>query len=561
LFNSLARIAERLDCRGIWWDTISIPKDPELRKTAINNMHRIYADAKYTVVHDTYLIDFKWTDDGAPCLALIFSPWLTRGWTALELIMSKRVKILYKGVDSEPLIKDLDEDILAEDPSRCTRGHWIASTIIRRLRQDIRNVSDLMAVLKPRSTSWPRDRMVIAGLLSRVDDLDYNRPPHEITKDIVNRVAKLNPASLHHGQPTITESGGWSWCPPSLYDMPSETVGDLSEEGTLGDYTCVMDKNGVLAGHWHWRPLEKEDSISGRLLPNSQHLSTILKIRDAIRRWKYCMLLRDNNTCDGPALLVFPVSRDEDFIYVKFVGSVREASSKTGSFDSRFDYAFFKIGVEGNPKEVKAIKFYSTRDQQPKHSSKSCKWICGKLWMGDHETTGQLLIARYLKGDGIVEGFSLKAGRNETVQNDDIPDVDERVLCVSEGLCLSDEPAFRVRAKSGHGVDSDAANATVVIRLVKPDSSWPPITIPALDRTYESTSKGQYSKEIFRLKNGSRRNIYAAINPKLFTPDEKFPYRGIWTGNEYLWRTLSHNTIICHMHENFLIRVYFSSLA
>jgi len=49
--------------------------------------------------------------------------------------MSETVKVLYKGPDGLPVVKDLDTDILAKDPSRCTRAHWVASTIIRQLRQ------------------------------------------------------------------------------------------------------------------------------------------------------------------------------------------------------------------------------------------------------------------------------------------------------------------------------------------------------------------------------------------------------------------------------------------
>jgi hypothetical protein len=53
-------------------------------------------------------------------------------------------------VDGQPVIKDLDADILADDPRQCTRGHWIASTILRRLRRPIHNVRDLVAVRSAR---------------------------------------------------------------------------------------------------------------------------------------------------------------------------------------------------------------------------------------------------------------------------------------------------------------------------------------------------------------------------------------------------------------------------
>ena len=90
-----------------------------------------YSKAACTVIHDRYLLSYEWADDGSPCVALVFSPWFTSGWTALELIMSKMIKVLFKGLNElEPVIKNLDEDILAPCPNRCSRTHWIVSAII-----------------------------------------------------------------------------------------------------------------------------------------------------------------------------------------------------------------------------------------------------------------------------------------------------------------------------------------------------------------------------------------------------------------------------------------------
>jgi len=79
LSNYFIRIVERLQCArvrcaGIWWDTISIPTEPKARKQTINAMHKNYADASCTVVHDKYPLQFCWVDDGSPCLAVVFSP-------------------------------------------------------------------------------------------------------------------------------------------------------------------------------------------------------------------------------------------------------------------------------------------------------------------------------------------------------------------------------------------------------------------------------------------------------------------------------------------------------
>ncbi|KAK6540135.1 hypothetical protein TWF694_008957 [Orbilia ellipsospora] len=96
LFEYLAGIVRSLGCQAIWWDTISIPTDPKFRKQAINNMHTNYASAEYVLLHDSYLSNVEWADDGSPCLAVVLSPWFTRGWTALEAAMARRIKVIFK---------------------------------------------------------------------------------------------------------------------------------------------------------------------------------------------------------------------------------------------------------------------------------------------------------------------------------------------------------------------------------------------------------------------------------------------------------------------------------
>ncbi|KAJ6186445.1 hypothetical protein N7519_007746 [Penicillium mononematosum] len=187
LFDYFSGIAKSLGCDGVWWDALSIPLEPKARSKAIATLHKNYSTAEYTVVHDLYLTNMAFKDPATACLAIVLSPWFTRGWTALELRMSTKVVVLFKGPKKdEPVIKDLDADILAKSPGRVSRTHWLASTIISRLRRlEINYIDDILAILRPRSTSWVRDRTVIAALLTQIPNCDFSGSEGAMTRGII----------------------------------------------------------------------------------------------------------------------------------------------------------------------------------------------------------------------------------------------------------------------------------------------------------------------------------------------------------------------------------------
>jgi len=71
LFNYFANLIRTVDggCDGIWWDTISIPTEKDARRKAIDKMHNNYRKARYTLIHDKYLVNFEWAKDGSPYIA------------------------------------------------------------------------------------------------------------------------------------------------------------------------------------------------------------------------------------------------------------------------------------------------------------------------------------------------------------------------------------------------------------------------------------------------------------------------------------------------------------
>lgn len=220
-----------------------------------------YYNSKHTIVHDEYLLKFPWADDGSPSLALLLSPWFTRGWTAVELAMSKSVKVLFKNPngDTMPLIKDLERDVLNHAPT-ASLGHMNTSNIIRRLWGVVgnRSLSNLVDFLNIRSTSWPRDRVVIAahlaGVIPNVDATDMQA---QITRQIIMSYQYISANFLLHGHPTISDTGSLSWCPNSLFHGSSTSVFYNAKDWSQ-QYLTVNQDTDTLEGSFNVIPFASD---------------------------------------------------------------------------------------------------------------------------------------------------------------------------------------------------------------------------------------------------------------------------------------------------------------
>ncbi|KAF7588227.1 hypothetical protein BBP40_005978 [Aspergillus hancockii] len=179
LYGFLHDIAARFQCKGIWWDTLCIPKDNLARAHAIKEMHNNYQDARLTLVHDCFLRNWQWSGAEAACFAILMSPWFSRGWTALELAKSPKVKVVFKG-PCGPIIKDLDEEILAGEDDNTSAGHRVATDIIRNLRKRITTLDGLLTVLTTRPDSlWtPLHYAIWRGMDSRFAELVETADPY-----------------------------------------------------------------------------------------------------------------------------------------------------------------------------------------------------------------------------------------------------------------------------------------------------------------------------------------------------------------------------------------------
>ncbi|MCJ1374270.1 hypothetical protein MMC20_005502 [Loxospora ochrophaea] len=301
LWTYFKGVAQTLGCTAIWWDTICIPSERIARQKAIGKMHENFKQAAHTIIHDQYLVQLPWTEDGNPCLALLLSPWFTRAWTSLELMMTgkEKVSVIFRHPNdpTQYVIKNLKNDILAHHPAFFSRGHWVASSLLTQLReQQFHCIGDIFKLLKTKSTSWPRDLMVVAAIMTGHDP-KVETPGFiaHTTREIILSLVEIEESFLYHGHATMTQKGGFSWCPFSLLDGAVLTNTDRPER-------VYVDEDGAVCGDWAYRALSIEDAK--KVQPYSFHISVDWQIRVALERWKKCQLLQNTHNINMQALLV-----------------------------------------------------------------------------------------------------------------------------------------------------------------------------------------------------------------------------------------------------------------
>ena len=206
-----------------------MPTTRDKKDVAMDRMHLNYQYALFTLIHDEELVNFEWKDDGSPCIALALSTWFTRGWTALELWESDKVKVLFrnpeKNVDNKQsyIVKDLEEVLARPGDLFVHPAHRAASVIIRRLMKKTKfyevQVSRILSNLKI------RDRLMIAGLMGQVTGFKSIWSKSQITREILTHSKKLLVMCLLHGQSTMAYRGPWSWCPTSILNLNESEPG------------------------------------------------------------------------------------------------------------------------------------------------------------------------------------------------------------------------------------------------------------------------------------------------------------------------------------------------
>ncbi|KAH0559274.1 hypothetical protein GP486_004212 [Trichoglossum hirsutum] len=393
LYRIFRDIAERFQCSGIWWDTICIPTEKAAKNKIINEMHRYYEDARVTLVHDCFLRGLKWVNAEIACFAIVMSPWFSRGWTALELAKSRKVKVLFRGDD----IKDLDEDILQTSDGLPLEG--VAPSLIRSLRNlSIDNVGDILAVLGSRYTSWLKDMAIISGQL--VGSKTTFEHQQDIYQGTLKKIRNVSHGHLFHNSATMSK--GFSWCPARLFDMPLVTPAKMPLR--VGEDGCV---SGL------WRVCKLDESTEKDYVWNGMHPLLEARLKLALKpidRDKHVLLVEPEAASISKGLLVKLMTTEEPFeLHGQFIGAVHFPRTPRWLDKAEKLERWIRIGdtnamsdIEGNawdhvkqatskPNDTR-LKEESTEEPNP-YERDSDTWTAlhRATWRGDGETVEKLI--------------------------------------------------------------------------------------------------------------------------------------------------------------------------
>lgn len=312
LYHFFQSIAERFGCDGIWWDTVCIPEDKAARQKAIHMIQNNYQSATITLIHDCFIRNWRWDPETA-CFGILMSPWFSRGWTALELAKSRKVKVIFRGQHG-PEIKDLDQDILAKDgPPNSPRE--FASSLIRHLRNKIEKLNDLLVTLGSRSTSWPKDRSIISALML---DIKHDERQQDTYQKILMKMRRVAPGNLFHNSATM--SSGFEWCSANLWSMPHDS-------GTAS--LQILDDGDLLGS---WRISRADSKLEEHCSWSGTHRLVEQCVRHALQSGKKCYLLAEvKNTTIKRALLASLIGQALDGVpRYELVGAVYPHPSLNG---------------------------------------------------------------------------------------------------------------------------------------------------------------------------------------------------------------------------------------
>ena len=239
-------LADSLGCDSYWMDTPCIPEDHSLRREAISNINRIFADSKATLVCDRDLMaigveDLSIEVQESLLVTVTVCDWNVRAWTFLEAFRGRDAIYLLCKDNKVVSFKDIVENVYHHGrldtalplltvphlfPAQAERQpsiNFIPSDIMH----GFLSIENAASFLSHRAASRPGDDIVIWSLLLG-EEVYYDADAlwrSRIDKRIVTSFLVSNAPRL--GKPGF----GWAPSTPTL-------------QGTSGP-TKIVVKNGI----------------------------------------------------------------------------------------------------------------------------------------------------------------------------------------------------------------------------------------------------------------------------------------------------------------------------
>jgi hypothetical protein len=126
------------------------------------------------------------------------------------------------------------------------------------------SISSILSVLRTRSTSKARNKLIIAAPLGAVlsmpqarDNMTAANMPAEPTKAILRGLGAIESTFLFHGHATLAEKGCFSWCP--LDFLHGADISWYKERNADRQLDALVDENSAVIKRFRYRVLEEVD--------------------------------------------------------------------------------------------------------------------------------------------------------------------------------------------------------------------------------------------------------------------------------------------------------------
>lgn len=326
----------------LWIDVLCLPRDPDIRASAVNQMKTIYSRAKTVLVWDRHLIEAP-KDSSAIVMNMRvrMSNWTQRLWTLQEAVLASDLHVQFK--DGTVSIKEMEKagakarnDIDNDYHHVWKAGHPFSTAIwkLRQPRMDCR-VQRAWEAVQFRLVTKPQDEaIIIANVLKlnvkELEDIGHLLEGNNLiaTQRMVKLLQMLDqqpdlgiPSGIIFLPPPKLAIDGYGWAPSTwlskqahAYPLtrPQRLAGSMMKEGFLVEFPGLIlhcpDVSNEEAKFWvpvqqslnTWFKIMADKGNKGKdfkefwenHVPKNRELSIIMSTENPQERWEVGVLVQ-----------------------------------------------------------------------------------------------------------------------------------------------------------------------------------------------------------------------------------------------------------------------------